>query len=101
METPAMHLPPPNIARMTEQLSGHTVVLADGDELGVVADIIETPATTAHSTSHALVVQVAEPAADAPPEPLVVSGEAVLTVTDDAVVLGTTATWLGQHTVTD
>jgi len=101
METPAMHLLPPNIARMTEQLSGHTVVLADGDVIGVVADVVETPDTTTHSASHALVVEVAEPAADAPPESLVVSGEAVLTVTDDAVVLGTTATWLGQHTVTD
>ena len=96
-----MHVPPPNIARMTDQLPGHTVVLADGDEIGVVTDIVETPATTGHSTSHALVVQVAEPADEAPPEPLIVSGEAVLAVTDDAVVLGTTATWLGQHTVTD
>jgi hypothetical protein len=101
MENLTMHLHPPSIAPLADRLPGHTVILADGDEIGVVAEVVETPATVSNAPSHALVVQVDQPEDDTPSDPLVVSAESVLAVTDDAVVLGTTAPWLSQHELTD
>jgi hypothetical protein len=96
---PMSNLPRPSITAVAHDLPGHSVVLADGEELGVVADVIET-AVSDGAPAHALVVEVDAGTTDEPADPLLIAADGVLTVTDDAVVLGTTAAWLGQHTVT-
>ena len=94
-----MHAKRPSIAAVAHDLPGHNVVLADGDDLGVITDVVETPDASGGVSSHALVIDMHTSTTDTPVDPLFLSGESVLAVTDDTVVLGTTARWLDQHTV--
>ena len=96
-----MHSPRPNIAAVAHYLPGHNVVLADGDDLGVITDVVETLDASDGVPAHALVIDVHETTMDTPTDPLFISSESVLAVTGDAVVLGTTARWLDQHTVAE
>jgi hypothetical protein len=91
----------PSIAAVAHDLPGQHVVFADGDELGVITDVVQTSAADDAVPAHALVVEVDELATDTPADLLLISTEGILTVTDDAVVLGTTALWLDQHTVAE
>src|SRR5215204_5770601 len=99
MEIRTMHSERPSIAAVAHDLPGQNVVLADGDELGVITDVVETSAATSGVSAHALVVDVNDTTTDTPVSPLLISGDGVVAVTDDAVVLGTTARWLDQHVV--
>lgn len=91
----------PNIAAVADDLLGQNVVLADGDQLGVITDVVQTSAAPDSVPAHALVIDVDDATTDTPAEPIVISDESILAVTDDAVVLGTTARWLDQHMVAE
>ena len=96
-----MHSQRPNIAAVAHDLPGQSVVLADGDDLGVIVDVVETQGAADGLTAHALVIDLHETTTDTPADQLFISGASVLAVTDDAVVLGTTARWLDQHMVAE
>jgi hypothetical protein len=92
---------PLNIAAVAPDLPGQHVVLADGDELGVITDVVQTSVAANGVPAHAIVVEVDDAMPDTLADPLLISAASVLTVTNDAVVLGTTARWLDQHTVAE
>ena len=92
---------PLNIAAVAHELSGQSVVLADGDDLGVITDVVQTSVAANGVPAHALVVEVDDAMPDTPTDPVLISAASVLTVTNDAVVLGTTARWLDQHMVAE
>src|SRR5688572_26375066 len=87
METRHMHAQRPSIAAVAHDLPGQSVVLADGDDLGVITDVVETPDASGGVPAHALVIDIDHETTNTPSDPLVISGESVLAVTDDAVVL--------------
>jgi len=96
-----MHVYHPRIGAVASDLPGQPVVFADGEALGVVTEVVATPASASHPASHALVVQAEHVSGEAQREPLLIPDATVLMVTDDAVVLGTTARWLDQHIVAE
>jgi hypothetical protein len=98
---PMSNLQRSNIAAVAHDLPGQNVVLADGDELGVIMDVVETSAATIGVSAPAIVVDISDATTETPTESLVISGKTVVAVTDDAVVLGTTACWLDQHVVAE
>ena len=73
---------------------GQRVILSDGDELGIVEALVESPDGDADPF---IVVDIAETALTEEADRLYVPQDAVHLVTDDDVVLGTTARWLAQH----
>jgi hypothetical protein len=73
---------------------GQRVILADGDEVGIVEALVEPPDGNADPL---IVVDIAETALPDETDRLYVPQDAVHLVTEGDVVLGTTAPWLAQH----
>lgn len=71
--------------------AGRQVVTADGDDVGRVERVIAPPAD---EDDPLLVVDASESDLPLPEGPLVVPRRAVHLVTEGAVVLGTSSTWL-------
>jgi hypothetical protein len=94
----------PNLADLASEVAGQSVVLADGEELGVVEGVISAPPhSAAQNPEHYLVVYVEQPlSVTHTPEAtrLFIEDDRIHTVTADTVVLGTTAPWLTHHAST-
>jgi hypothetical protein len=95
----------PCIASLAPSLPGHVVVMADGDEFGIVEGVVSTPRDEdADSPEHFLVVKVEQsaPEQEVPQSTvLFIDDDTVHAVTEDAVILGTTTQWVSHHAITE
>ncbi len=87
----------PCITAVADQLPGQRVVLADGEDLGVVQSVIDTIRPDDGEEDHILAVQVNSEETGVPLGAVFVPERVVSFVTDEAVVLGTTAPWVAHH----
>lgn len=87
----------PSITAVADHLPGQRVVLADGEDLGVIQRVIDSIRPEDGSEDHILAVQVDSPAIDVPAGAVFVPERAISFVTDDEVVLGTTAPWVTHY----
>ena len=95
-----MHYQPPCLTAVADQLPGKHVVLADGEDLGVIQGVIELIRPDGGEEDHVLAVQVDSDSVEVPAESVFVPERVVSFVTDEAVVLGTTAPWVAHHCLT-
>ena len=91
----------PCIATVSAELPGQPVLTADGEEVGVVADVVKVAETDCGGVSHALVVKVEQEVPDLATNEVLIPDDDVLALTDHEVVLGTTMTWLPHHTIAE
>lgn len=96
-----MHYQPPCLTAVADQLPGKHVVLADGEDLGVIQVVIDLIRPDDGEEDHVLAVQVDSDSVEVPAESIFVPERVVSFVTDEAVVLGTTAAWVTHHCRTE
>lgn len=77
----------------SNELTGRTVVMADGDEVGVVEGVI----AAAHAEAEAHVIVAVTATATVPSMQWSVPAHAIHTITETDVILGTRADWIEPH----
>lgn len=92
-----MHYQAPSITAVADQLPGQRVVLADGEDLGIVQEVIDAAQSYDGSDDHVLAVRVDREDVDLPTGAVFVPERVVSFVTDEAIVLGTTAPWVAHY----
>lgn len=78
--------------RSGNSYADHTVLTADGDEVGVVEAVLTDDVTEPH-----LVIKLSDPDAVVGAAHVYIPSRAIATVTDGDVVLGSTLAWLAPN----